>query len=118
MRLLKALILFLFLSPLFCVAQSNDNFNKGFDLFKKKDYKAAMEYFSKAIAESPGNADAYNFMGIMKSELGDFRGSIDAFNKALAIDPSSYQTFTNRAHAKMLTRDYTGAWPIAALLYR
>ena len=71
---MKKVILFaLLFLPLLAFSQSS-NYDKGYALFQKKDYKGALEYFSKAIAENPNNTEAYNFIGIVKGELGGSAG--------------------------------------------
>jgi tetratricopeptide (TPR) repeat protein len=51
------------------------------------NYKKARKYFSKSVAGEPGNADAWNYLGFSNRKLKDFDQALNAYQKALAINP-------------------------------
>jgi Flp pilus assembly protein TadD len=53
----------------------------------RTDAKAAVSAFSLAIAYDPGNAAAYNDLGIALALQGDFGNAIAAYRKALVAQP-------------------------------
>ena len=47
--------------------------------------------------------------GLSKIESGDFKGAIAAFDSVLQLEPNDAEAYTNRAFAKAMLEDYTGA---------
>ena len=63
------------LLPVSVFAQTTDMyFDKAIELYSNKDYNGALEYFTKEIELNPTNLEAYNYRGIIKSQLGGFAG--------------------------------------------
>tara|TARA_Y100000589_G_C27118571_1_gene615376 strand:+ start:382 stop:1338 length:957 start_codon:yes stop_codon:yes gene_type:complete len=54
------------------------------------------------------SASEYNFRGLDKAKVGDFKGAIDDFNKAIEIKPTG-QIYYNRAYSKSMIKDFEGA---------
>jgi tetratricopeptide (TPR) repeat protein len=54
------------------------------------------------------SASEYNFRGLDKAKVGDFRGAIDDFNKAIEIKPTG-QIYYNIAYSKSMLKDFDGA---------
>jgi Flp pilus assembly protein TadD len=53
-----------------------------------KDYKGAVEHLTKAVQESPNDADAHSMLGYSYRKLGTFDKSMEHYQKALKIDSS------------------------------
>ena len=51
------------------------------------DYNRAIGLLEKVIADDPQNADAWNFLGFSQRNLKRLDQALDAYRKALAIDP-------------------------------
>ena len=51
------------------------------------------------------SADTYFNNGNEKSRSGDFLGAIDAYSKAIQINPQDFKSFSNRALAKAQLND-------------
>ena len=51
------------------------------------DYSRAIGLLEKVIASDPQNADAWNFLGFSQRNLKRLDQALDAYRKALAIDP-------------------------------
>lgn len=66
---------------------NSGNFEKGVEAVEAGSYREAITLFEKVVADSPDNADAWNYLGFSKRKLNRFDGSMDAYQKALAIDP-------------------------------
>lgn len=81
--------------------------NQGLNFAKEKDYKSALELFSKAIEEDPKNAVAYKNRGSAKGALNDFTGSIKDFDKAIELNPNDAGTYLNRGNSKFKINDKT-----------
>ncbi|MEX1366150.1 MAG: hypothetical protein AB1Z98_23700 [Nannocystaceae bacterium] len=53
-------------------------------------YISASNLADEALAENPDNADAYAVLGAARWRAGDFEGSTEAYEKALAIDDKNF----------------------------
>ena len=62
------------------------NIAAGRKAIEAKDYKAAVNYLTKAVQEEPNNADAENMLGYSYRKLGTFDKSMEHYEKALKID--------------------------------
>lgn len=60
---------------------------------------AARDAAAKAVERDPGNATAWNNLGVACGQLGLARDAQDAWRKALAIDPDHASTLVNLAQA-------------------
>jgi choline-sulfatase len=65
---------------------------QGFAAMAHHDYRAAAGVFERALAANPRMADAWEFLGRAREKLGEARAALDAYGKALAIDPGSATT--------------------------
>lgn len=72
-------------------------------------WKDGITLWTDAIAKSPATAMVYNNRAIAKTELKDFRGAVEDYNKALEADSTYAFGYSNRANAKLKTEDYAGA---------
>jgi Tfp pilus assembly protein PilF len=68
--------------------QGNRDYRSGVDAVKKQDWTTAIRYLEKAVASSPNNADAWNYLGYSYRKSGKLDQSFTAYEKALAIDPN------------------------------
>jgi choline-sulfatase len=62
---------------------------QGFAAMAHHDSRAAAAVFERALSGNPRMADAWEFLGRAREKLGDARGALAAYGKALAIDPGS-----------------------------
>src|SRR5262245_60585864 len=53
----------------------------------KKQFAEAIPLLKEAVNEKPNNPDIWNYLGYASRMTGDFKNSLDYYNKALAIDP-------------------------------
>ncbi|MGH6873167.1 MAG: tetratricopeptide repeat protein [Rhizomicrobium sp.] len=68
--------------------------NSGFDdyamalrMIRRQDYARAVPYLDRALAQRPNSADILNYEGFVHRMLGDYPGSLDFYQRALARDP-------------------------------
>ena len=66
----------------------NPNVAAGRKAIETKDYKAAVGHLTKAVQESPNDADAHSMLGYSYRKLGTFDKSMEHYQKALKIDSS------------------------------
>jgi Tfp pilus assembly protein PilF len=64
----------------------NPNIAAGRKAIEAKDYKAALGHLTKAVQESPKDADAHSMLGYSYRKLGTFDKSMDHYQTALKID--------------------------------
>jgi tetratricopeptide (TPR) repeat protein len=75
-----------------------------------KEYRGAIEDYTKAIELVPKAASGYSYRADLKEKLEDYRGAIEDYTKAIELDlkPSGYY-YSLRASVKMDLEDYRGA---------
>ena len=69
------------------IAQSQENYNSGIQLFNKKDYKGAIESFKKSIASDANFTAAYYNKGVAENEIEKFADAELTFNKLITLSP-------------------------------
>ena len=62
---------------------------QGFAAIARHDYRLAAATFERTLAGNPQMADAWEFLGRAREKLGDPRGALAAYGKALRLDPGS-----------------------------
>jgi len=67
--------------------QPNSYFDQGVKAVESANYKKAIKLFNKVVATKPTNADAWNYLGFSNRKLKKFDLALNAYQKALAIDP-------------------------------
>jgi tetratricopeptide (TPR) repeat protein len=75
----------------------------------KKDYEAAIEYYTWAIEMSPFVASHYYDRGIAWYKKGDEKKAIEDFDKVLILEPRSGSAYVYRGLCKVKGGDYQGA---------
>ena len=83
-----ALLVFCFLTSIFCGAQNlKDEYNEcAVEKFNQHDYHAAIEYFTRVIEVSPNDSVAYFDRAMAKEMLHDYNGAIEDYTKQIGID--------------------------------
>lgn len=90
-------LLVVFCIGLNAVGQTSEEFNyRGVAKDELKDYKGAIEEYTKAIAKNPKNAMAFYNRGISKDNLKDHKGAIEDYTKAIALNPSDAEAYYYR----------------------
>src|SRR5579864_4023727 len=85
MRGLRMRGLIIFLLAVSCIV-AQDSLQRAEELYKKTDYRASLELLGNASAQK---AAAYNLIGRDYFMLGEYKRATDAFQKALALEPSN-----------------------------
>lgn len=67
-------------------ARENPNVTAGRKAIDASDYKSAVGHLTKAVQESPNDADAHSMLGYSYRKLGTFDKSMEHYQKALKID--------------------------------
>ncbi|MGN6514866.1 MAG: tetratricopeptide repeat protein [Rhizomicrobium sp.] len=66
---------------------SDDDYSTAVRLIHNEKYVLATAYLNRALQSSPRNANVLNYLGYTHRMLGDYPGSLDFYQKALAINP-------------------------------
>src|ERR1700744_1802141 len=64
-----------------------DDYAVALQLIHHEQYAKAVPYLNRALAAKPHNADILNYLGFTHRMLGDYPGSLDYYQQALARDP-------------------------------
>lgn len=65
----------------------SSDYKQAVKAIKKEDFTTAVGLLEKVVAKEPDNADAWNQMGFSLRNLQQFDEALDAYEKALAIEP-------------------------------
>jgi tetratricopeptide (TPR) repeat protein len=65
--------------------EAQEYYEQGFDLGRKGLYKEASEAFTQAINLNPDFVEAYMIRANTRAAIGDLRGGIEDFEKAMDI---------------------------------
>ena len=85
------------------------HFNLGNCLYALRRRSEAALQFARAVARAPDYAEAWNNLGLVRGELGDGPGGIEALRRALALVPHYADAHYNLAEALALAGDLDGA---------
>jgi tetratricopeptide (TPR) repeat protein len=82
---------------------------RGIASYRAGDIVGAAADFTTATTLSPGDAEAWINLGMMRQTRGDYDGAIADYDKAIALDPASWVAHVNRGNALRLKPDAAGA---------
>jgi tetratricopeptide (TPR) repeat protein/S1-C subfamily serine protease len=75
---------------------------------EKKEYGMAISIYNNLLINNE-EAYLYNNRGIAKSDLGDKKGAILDFDRAIELNPKNFEAYNNRGNAKFDLGDEKGA---------
>lgn len=91
-----AVSLFLLILSTLAIAQADDSFKKGEDLFLNKQTEAAIPFLEAAIRENPEREMAYYHLGSAYAAVGRYGDAISILKKGAQKFPDkSYELFSN-----------------------
>ncbi|HXM00312.1 MAG TPA: tetratricopeptide repeat protein [Rhizomicrobium sp.] len=64
-----------------------DDYTMAIRLIHREKYADAIPYLDRALMQKPNSADVLNYLGFTHRMLGDYPGSLDYYQRALARDP-------------------------------
>ena len=67
--------------------------------FSQKEYAEALHFFSLAIEEDPNNAWGWHGRGDALQLLGDYKGSLEAYDKAIILQPTTALHYGGKSNA-------------------
>lgn len=79
-------------------------FERGLLYYEQGRYRQALAAFDEAIRTRP-SAGAYANRGTTRARLGDARGAIEDFTRALALEPDDPEVLVNRGNAHLAAGD-------------
>jgi tetratricopeptide (TPR) repeat protein len=82
---------------------------EGYRFFELGRFSDAVEYYDKAIAINPNNADAWLNRGYSLARLDRHAEAIAAFDRAIAINPNDANAWVNRGNSLCDNKLYTEA---------
>ncbi|MBD2597557.1 tetratricopeptide repeat protein [Nostoc spongiaeforme FACHB-130] len=84
-----------------------DYYKQGHAAYQVRDYKQAVESFTKAIQEEPKYAKSFINRGNARYNLKDYEGALIDYTKALEINPQEVKALVNRGNARYMLADYS-----------
>lgn len=86
-----------------------DEFQRGVDAYRTKDYDVAIRYFSASIERHPTSDMAYNWRGMVYRSKGDNAKAMADFDTSIRLNPSAAGSRYNRAMVHHDARNFTAA---------
>jgi tetratricopeptide (TPR) repeat protein len=119
------LVLALAAPPAPAQQEENEQFSplvlEGIELFRQKKMDEAISTIERAIRENPDDALAYNALGVIYTQKGDFENALTSFDKAIALKKPYFKAIYNKFNllisngkiddAEALMRDLTTRYP-------
>lgn len=78
-------------------------------LQKRKKYKLALNVLEDVILTDPTHVKAYNAMGVIYDILGEFPSAVEAYKRALRLNPNLAYVQNNLGYSYILQRDFDSA---------
>lgn len=83
-------------------------YNRGYARFKLKEYKKAINDFSRVI-ENSGSSESLFYRGNCYYSLKDYQNAYTDYTKALELEPDNYDILYNRGYAGFRMQEYESA---------
>jgi tetratricopeptide (TPR) repeat protein len=68
-------------------AAADDPYAAGVAAFEQEDWQGVLDHMSLAIEQRPWQDNAYNLMGFAYRKLGDYAAALEAYDRALTLNP-------------------------------
>ncbi len=69
------------------IVSRNPDFAKGVKAVKAKDFRGAIDLFTKVVSADPKDASAFNYLGYSHRQLGELDAALKEYNTALTLNP-------------------------------
>ena len=76
-------------------SEAVQHFNLAVSFYSQRETLRAIQAYQKAIELNPAYIEAYNNLGIIYQELGDFSGAFETYQKAIEINPQYEKAYNN-----------------------
>ncbi|MCZ7614779.1 MAG: hypothetical protein M5T52_14915 [Ignavibacteriaceae bacterium] len=84
-------------------------FTKGVESYEKQMYRTAIDYFSQAIKDEPGNSEFYYYRAKTKMQLDSCHQAIEDYSKAIVLNRNVADYFINRGLARISCQNFYAA---------
>ncbi|WGM38288.1 tetratricopeptide repeat protein [Caulobacter sp. NIBR1757] len=81
-------------------------------LYDSSRFAEALPAYQAATRLDAGNAKAWRYLGNTQAKLNDIPGAMVSFDRALGIEPNSYDSTIDKGSALYNAKDYAGAIPL------
>ena len=68
-------------------APADDPYAAGVAAFEQEDWRGVLDHMNQALEALPWQDNAHNLMGFAYRKLGDYPAALDAYGKALTLNP-------------------------------
>jgi tetratricopeptide (TPR) repeat protein len=68
-------------------ASADDPYAAGVAAFEQEDWQGVLDHMSEALEARPWQDNAHNLMGFAYRKLGDYPAALEAYDKALTLNP-------------------------------
>jgi cytochrome c-type biogenesis protein CcmH/NrfG len=92
-----------------CQAENQEAYTQAVELYNKGDMKNATLLFEEIVKESPDNADAQAYLGMIYQKTGNYPGAVKAFKEVIRLKPDDLSTYYNLGLACYYNRNFEEA---------
>jgi len=91
---------------------NSKHFYRGLLFYKKNNFDDAIREFEHLINDTNYDYLAFNNLGLIKMDTGDFNSALDYFSKALVINPEFKEAKLNIGIIKLFNKNFLDGWPL------
>ncbi|MDZ7900808.1 MAG: tetratricopeptide repeat protein [Arcicella sp.] len=91
------------------ISDFKELFNKGIDEFDRRNFGAAIIFFSQAISKNPLDDDGFYYRGYCKDEIFMWGAAQEDYDEAIKINPNNVLALMNRGVNKDEMEEYESA---------
>jgi tetratricopeptide (TPR) repeat protein len=88
------------------IIEFKELYNRGIDEFDRRNFGAAIIFFSEAISKNPLDDDGFYYRGYCKDEIFMWGSAREDYDEAIKINPNNALTLMNRAINKDEMEEY------------
>ena len=85
-----------YIAPCYSLSSTQDFFKNALDLSSGGKFNLALQEWNQYLDSYPDDAAGFSNRGNVRLVVGDVKGSIDDQNKAISLNPSEIDPYTNR----------------------
>jgi TonB family protein len=103
-------VIFLLLSCIFSTFAQQTNRERGIELYRQSNYKAAANFLKKSVKDNEKDAESWYFLGLTYLQIEEEKNAVKAMQKAVELNPNNALMRNGLAYAYLIKNDSNGAY--------
>ncbi len=84
-----------------------DYYRQGYNLYKERNYRGAVEKFSLALQQNRYHAKTYMNRGNAQYNLRNYEAAIADYDRAIEMNPDEFKAYVNRGNVRYVVAEYS-----------